>query len=300
MSIPRILRKSSLLPPYREFIKQHFHFPEVPIDIRKAEKKVTERNQNKGEAGGAFDYLLRFHIEYLNKGKQINKSQWTAESSITYLRRQIYELENPIFLDEEYFWQGKKIQKEKFYSKIANEFEEAKVNYTSFIKSGQVTDNLLKSCLFLARLDVNTRAYVLVENFGIYLDEEIKELKDLLKIVPDNLFNVKEHCVLNPYFPGFYSDGDLLIDDNLIDIKTVDTVQVKASYKYQLMLYYIAHMTTGINGEKKKYKVNSLSIYFARHGILHTMPIIDIGDKKSFKAIQKWFTERWIGWERFK
>ncbi|HRH10395.1 MAG TPA: hypothetical protein PLU73_02725 [Bacteroidia bacterium] len=300
MSIPRILRKSRLLPRFRELIKLHFGFPEIPIDKKKTSKKVPEKNEGKGEAGGAFDYLLRFHIEYINKGKRTDKSGWVAESSIERLHSQIFDQESEIIFDTEYFWEGKVISKETFYDKIIGEFEEAKSNYTSFIKSGQVTDKLLKSCLFLARLDVNSRAYILVENFGVYLEEEIKELEDLLKIVPNNLFRAKKQYLVNPYFPGFYSDGDLLIDDNLIDIKTVDTIQFKASYKYQLILYYIAHMTTGINGEKKKYKINYLSIYFARHGILHTMPITEIGDKKSFKFIQKWFTERWIGWERYK
>ena len=99
-----------------------------------------------------FDYLLRFHIKYLNP--EAITSRWVAESSLKYIElrlEKIKERKSPddkIILPMIKYWykEGKKI------------ISKAKKSYSIFLKSGKITDNLIKSTLLLSKLDFILRA----------------------------------------------------------------------------------------------------------------------------------------------
>jgi hypothetical protein len=168
MSLPMMIRKSSVRFPLRAYVATELNFPDFfKTDLKEA--LVTELNNNKGEAGTAFDYLLRFYIQHLNKDKIIDRG-WVAEGGLYNILDSVYT----------YKWNGKRTTKNKFHENLTNAFNDAKKHHEFYLKTGHLSDDLLKSCLLLARLDVCQRAITNdIEHFGIYRDEELKELKDL-------------------------------------------------------------------------------------------------------------------------
>lgn len=287
MSLPHVLRKSPIRFAFRERINFFFSFPEIDQIIKETETFILETNSNKGEAGTAFDYLLRFYTEYLNKDKTILKTKWTALSALKMLYWEIYERKAEY--SKEYYWGGEKTTPDLFYKTILSELENVNDNYQSIIKTGEFTPDIFTSCLFLARLDVYVRdSFNLVQNFGVYKVEEINELKKLIGVVPKADFVARGSCILNPYFPKFNADGDLVIDETIIEIKTVDKIELKADFKYQLLFYYILHLINGVNGNRD-YSISKLGIYYSRFGILYTVPIKEIGSEKAFESFKKWY-----------
>lgn len=95
--------------------------------------------------------------------------------------------------------------------------------------------------------------------------------------------------MLNPKF-GWFSyaikgaDADLILDDNLIDIKTTKNTTFKRDYWNQLIGYYILADCHNILCDKfgnlydfEKYpNISTISIYFSRHGVLQSVDVDNI------------------------
>ncbi len=135
-----------------------------------------------GRIGTAFDYLLRFYIKYLNP-KAITR-QWFAENSGILLKSviksdnlikkhnkiEINRIENPNILlllfkmfksiEDRYAIKNQR-QKikiiKKCYQKTTKIISKAKKNYSSFLKNGQISEELIKSILLLAQIDLIKR-----------------------------------------------------------------------------------------------------------------------------------------------
>ncbi|MHC5831369.1 MAG: hypothetical protein ACYT04_89245, partial [Nostoc sp.] len=105
---------------------------------------------------------------------------WAAERAIRVLKRQgkidLYELGNVAVA-------------------------EARQNYQQFLKTGDFTDDLLRSALLIAKLDPFTRRsdYIL-ENLESIDNEDIADLRNLINIVQPNLFTSQGRVLLNPDF----------------------------------------------------------------------------------------------------
>ena len=82
--------------------------------------------------GTVGDYLISFYVKYLNPQAEEDEAGWVAEGAVRMLKRrgenQLYELSNIAVV-------------------------EARHNYLNFLSTGQITDELLKSTLSLAKLD---------------------------------------------------------------------------------------------------------------------------------------------------
>jgi hypothetical protein len=186
--------------------------------------------------GTAFDYLLRFYIEYLNPNVSICE-HWIAEHSIGLLRKD-------------------SVKQKKASDIVSN----AKKNLDDFLQTGQMSDALIRSTLLLAGLDPIFRAGVGHEYIGIIYEEDVKDMWNLFSIINPETFKSKTLCLLNPTF-GFASgivggaDADLLIDNTLIDIKTTKNFELKEGYFQQLIGYYILHEISEISDIKPKVKI---------------------------------------------
>lgn len=86
--------------------------------------------------------------------------------------------------------------------------------------------------------------------------------------------------------------ADFILDDMIVDIKTVSTIDLKRDYINQLIGYYALHRIAGIEGYPKKRKINRLGIYYSRFGLLICMRIHNIIDENKFQKFLKWFSER--------
>jgi hypothetical protein len=74
-----------------------------------------------------------------------------------------------------------------------------------------------------------------------------------------------------PVFVAHWADGDLLVGDTLIDVKTVTHARNQtrtASWLHQLLAY------TWLDGPDR-YRIRRVGLYFARHGVLLIWPITE-------------------------
>ena len=228
--------------------------------------------------GIAFDYLLRFYLERINGNSKT--SVWAAEEGVMLLDA----------LEE---------SSEK-YQKAKSHFDGARNLYKSFIQDGLLTDELISAALRLAYLEGTRRSGVFNEADLVKFDErDITDLRQLMSLVRKQDFFSREACYLNPTFGSTGSNADLLIDDRLIEIKTIKKLVLDRRHLHQLVQYYILLSLEGIDVGLKYYinyfeevcEVKQLCIYFSRHGYLHLMKIGDVIDAKLLPGFVRWYIE---------
>lgn len=164
----------------------------------------------------------------------------------------------------------------------------AKSHCESFIKTGEITDEIIKSVLGLASLDAVLRAGKI---FGMpqITQDDVTDIENLFSVMKDSgLLRPKTRAFLNPTFGKGSSlvggaDADLIIDRTLIDIKTTKSISFTQDMYNQLLGYYaLSTFKDGLGG------IAGLGIYFSRYGVLHTVPT-PAGD--AAKTIIGWFEE---------
>ena len=224
--------------------------------------------------GTAFDYLMRFQLKAQNP--QAIEQYWVAEDSVRLLKEKrlirLYE-------------QGYLI------------ITEARENYASFLKTQQITDELIKSALLLSKLDSFYRAGRIDENLLGLNEKDVDDLRNLLAITDLSLFKSSKLLLLNPSF-GLASiqvggaDADLIIDDLLIDIKTTKNFKFEQDDFNQLMGYYILSKIDAIDGAPPDHEIKRLGIYFSRHAYLFIFNVADVVPLLTFSKFLEWFQER--------
>jgi hypothetical protein len=109
------------------------------------------------------------------------------------------------------------------------------------------------------------------------------------------MFKSKNPIHLNPEF-GIGSDlvggaaADLIINDTLIDIKTISKLTFSIAHYRQLIGYWILSKIGKIN-QTEKVQINNIGIYFARHGILKIIPVSQFENLPSFTNFISWFED---------
>lgn len=226
--------------------------------------------------GTSADYLLRFYVKYLNPQAEEDEGGWAAERALRVLQRRgenhLYELGNVVVA-------------------------EARHNYLNFLSTGQFTDELLRSALLLGRLDPLTRRsdYV-VENLEFIDQGDIADLRNLINIVQPNVFRTQGRVLLNPDFgPGSLlvkgADADLILNDCLIDIKTIKKLTLERKAFDQLLGYYTLSVIER-RFEPEIEPINRLGIYFARYACLYEFEVKEVINPKSFPQFLIWFEKR--------
>lgn len=261
---------------------QEFAMPHIVLE---GELKAPPLSKRYSLVGTAFDYLLRFYIEWLNPGAIT--APWVAEMVFSLMIRQA------IFGDETEALC-------KFYEQEAEAreyLEQAKVAYKEFLSSGRITDELLQGVIRLAKLDTIVRSMFVDENLGEVYQEDMDDLRKLIAIVDPELFKASYSCWLNPTFGEGSAlvggaDADLLIDNALIDIKTTKYLKFQRDYFNQLIGYYVLHRIGRVNEPTLQPEVSRVGIYFSRHGILHMLDLRNIVHEETFSDFVNWFIAR--------
>ncbi|GAB3637826.1 hypothetical protein GCM10027422_34160 [Hymenobacter arcticus] len=281
MSLTAILQN----PPYAnltDWLKYHFpnNTPAVTAPILVA--KEVHPNLDYSRIGTAFDYLFRFQLERINAKFQQEPSQWIAEHG----------------LDRMVNYQARRTKPESATrshpsaADLLSVFEEAKRQHQAFISSGILTTELIKSCLFLANLDVVFRTgrtdYVLRQE----ADEEkataeVEQVRKLFHAVNWHPFLAQRQCVLNPTFGRAGdlvggADADIIIDGVLIDLKVTATLSVKRSHLNQLIGYYLLSLMY-TRKCKPIYPIHTIALYFPRADYLVKIPVAHYFDRAGFQ-----------------
>lgn len=263
MSLTTFLTK----PDVREKFTKEFEKPRLQVKRDIVALPLTKRYSL---VGTAFDYLLRFHVEYLNK-RFVKRRIWIAESAL-------------FLLSGKYLRTGERI------------ISQAKKNLDRFLKTGKQTDKLVESALLLAGLDPIFRANVGHEYIGMVDSQDVEDLKNLISAVDIHIFKAKKRCILNPSFGKASrmvrgADADMIIDDMLVDIKTTKKLELPKHYFHQLIGYLTLYH---LNGRRRKSlpEINKLAIYYSRYSYLHIIQVEDVTSPKKFTRFRKWFLTR--------
>ncbi|MCC3407490.1 MAG: hypothetical protein JGK17_18225 [Microcoleus sp. PH2017_10_PVI_O_A] len=273
----------------RDKFKTEFLTPSFNL---KAKLKAPPLTTNYAIVGTAFDYLLRFYLECHNKDTFIQKDFWVADGSFEKL---CLYLNSTTKQELSTGFRGDKVfKKQDFLEIITNQYKDTKINYNNYIENGAITDELICNTIFLAKLDGFYRAGLIDENFDNYNHEDIKDLKSLISLVDNKNFQAKEKYYLNPTFGAGSSlvhgaDADLIIDNTLIDIKVTKNLKLDRNYINQVLGYYILSLIGGVNSNPDDKPIENIGIYFARHGELFTIPLVQFGDKQKFEIFKEWF-----------
>lgn len=202
--------------------------------------------------GQAFDYLLRFYIQRHNPNAPV-KHHWVA--NWIRLEHQESALSAQAFL------------------------EKAHKNHEDYLTTGEVTDDLLRSCLDLAAIDGLVRAGELRGSLGQADPRDLRDLRNLFALIPQRHFLNGSPCLLNPAFSFPHgADCDLLIGTTLIEIKTTKFSDLKQEYYQQLLGYYLINL----GNQNDPREIDHIGIYFSRHGYLWTLPIEELGGEQAF------------------
>ena len=273
--------------------------------------KAPPITKNRSIVGSAFDYLFRFRLER-EFPNCITREGWVAESGATILKVATTMENNQHFIDGAYQWVASDTMLSpeemalSFHaaqlrgtpnlaeaSKDADRFlAEAKHFHQEYLKTGEMSDDLIKSSILLAQLDVIRRIDRVPDNFGQVDRGDIEDLENLMALLnpvtfADTIeFTDNNACYLNPTFGDGSvlvggADADLILGDMLIDIKTVKDLKFGQEMYNQLIGYYILSKLGQVGG-KSNFPISRLGIYFSRYGILHTISVQRIEDHLMF------------------
>jgi len=234
-----------------------------PKDKITGEIKASPITNNYGMIGTAFDYLMRFYLKCHNPNA-VDKA-WVAEHSCK--MTESYPL---------------------VYKKASSNLEFAKTAYSRYLKSGIIDDEIIKSSIFLAQLDPIYRAGRIDENMGSVNERDIQDLKNLISLVRAEEFNSNKYCLLNPTFNEASSlvggaDADIIIDNQLIDIKTTKKLEISREMFNQIIGYYVLGWIGGIGNERIDISnITDIGFYFSRYGIKYMYKVEDIINPTTF------------------
>jgi hypothetical protein len=223
-----------------------------------------------GWAGCAFDYLLRIYVQKLNPFAKARR--WLAEESLAMLERGNVR---PTAL-----------KRARSIVKTARE------HHRSFQRSRaeEPGEKLIRAAVDLAQLDIVYRIKKL--ELRPVDDVLVVDVSNMLSLVRPADFKATRTCVLNATFGAASAlvggaDGDLLIDDTLVDIKTSKDLELGRDIFNQVAGYYFLSCIGGIDGCRAN--VTSVAVYFARYGLLHRIPCASFVDETRLPELLKWF-----------
>ncbi len=238
--------------------------------------------------GTAFDYLLRFKLKYLDS-KAIAE-HWVAEKGLLGLKIRLktknYRPRASKQLIESWLEEGEPL------------FALAKENYSKFLTDGKITNNLLRSCFHLAKIDSFYRVGYITGKIDNVSSNDTQDLQSLIGNIKIEQFKTKNVCLLSPTFStatkisGIDGEADLVLDNILIDIKTYSNPKFKLEFFHQLMGYYLLSKIGGIDGAPEDHEIRKIAIYFSRNEYLHVIDVKDVFDQSKLTSILEWVIDK--------
>lgn len=243
-------------------------FPLPELELPKAPIQASPYTENYGLVGTAFDYLLRFYVEWLNPDITTTKV-WVADHALARIYNITAGWDHDVIMD--------------LVDKVERILVKAVTVQTEFLSTGNVTDDLIVSALLLAQLDPIYRGRRIRDDIGEVNVGDVRDLYGLLSAVTPADWIAEHLCLLNPTFGHgsalvLGADADIVLDTNLIDIKTSKYLTLRPEYYHQLIGYYVLWFIAG--DEWPGLPPETLSIYFSRYGVFAKIKTSEIFSDK--------------------
>jgi len=242
------------------------------------ERVVEPQTTDWALVGTAFDYVLRFWLE--QEFSQVESRQWVAEQGVLLARTLHFDTEAENGQD---------------YADLLNDI---KKKHREYIEGGEMTDDLLASTLDLARLDTIYRSQRNPNNIGDPKQGNVRELRRLYEAIPKEEFRSKnlKRVLLNPAFGSKShmvggADCDLVLDELLIDIKTVKDLKLKREYWRQLIGYLVLADLAEDEWIDLP-EMSQIGIYYSRHGELWSYPAAKVYEHENYDQFKAYFCDR--------
>lgn len=243
---------------------------------------------NYGLVGTAFDYLLRFWLAHTIPSVH-TRSRWVAETGMEMLSSELFEDEG---LPDE----------------AEGIVEEARTERDAYVEEGDLKDRLIELTLDLARLDWVYRNGAKPTGLGQYDERDVMDLRRLVELLYQEAHLEGQEAYLNPTF-GIASsmvggaDADVLLDHTLIDVKVTKQERVQESWWLQLVGYALLADIDQILNQRHEEpdeesestslpQIETLGIYFARHGESWTVPASRVYEYSDYEAVRAWFVDK--------
>ena len=260
--------------------------------------KAPPLTANLSLIGTAFDYLVRFWLE--RRHKAVQHYQWIAEHAVDrlgvlsgdYVLESVDGKQRLIPTKE---WESVQSKgRPAGYGSTSITFKPdpaisgvtaaargvlkaAKDDAAAYVGSGVVTDELLRSALLLAGLDVVYRTWQAKYFSTSTTDKDVEDLRNLWNVLEEgDLRDMAEPVRLNPTFgeaSGMVggADADFIAGDTLVDVKTTKNGRFTRDHFNQLAGYCVLDYLERKNGMWNDASLNRAGVYFSRHGTLMTV-----------------------------
>jgi hypothetical protein len=271
VSLTSLLQTSEV----RQRFREEFEKPTTAASPDRVAPVISDRPAH---VGTAFDYLLRFLLRRINPDT-IRDRRWVAEVAVQLLP-------------------------EDNQSTAQQIIEEAKSARETFVESGTLRRETLDAVLRLAHLDVVVRTRSDgsdgLPSSDPVSEVDLEDLRQLYEVVPRDQFETKRLCFLNPTFGKASAlvggaDADLVVDETLIDVKTVKDSSLTRDAFNQLLGYYTLHVIGGVGGLDPKPEINRIGVYFSRHAHLYTVDLERVIDRSTYPDFVEWFARYAMG-----
>lgn len=163
------------------------------------------------------------------------------------------------------------------------------------------TAEMARTCTVLAKFDFVYRAGWADPDWLVPDEVVADELLELLEVVPFEAFRPKRQLTMNPSFgEGSYwvggADSDVMVDGLLIDLKTVTKAELSLDELRQLVGYGVLARLGGIHvmdspasQQRVNAELESLGLYYARHGHLVTFDLDELVSEDGWEMLEDYF-----------
>lgn len=283
MSLTRFVKTPRISKAFDEFTTK----ARTPKEFKGRPILVHDSEGPNGLAGAAFDYLARIEIARVFRDSNIiiHQREWISESiSKRIWDRYDDDSEGTLYVEQSYFWRP--------------QLDEAHAAAHKYIAGNGCARCLSTQTQYMAYADLLYRTR---SAFDGYVDASGRVAQELTALReqfdPQRLFEPKERIILNPDFAlgekvgG--ADGDIIIDDRLIEFKTTKRLSLTKSYLIQLIGYVVLHDLGGTkieNGIDRK-PLNHVGVYFYRHNTLVEISIDELFPNRGYEKFKSVFED---------
>ena len=179
-----------------------------------------------------------------------------------------------------------------------------------YIQTGMNTEELVRAALVDSGWKPNDTVHSWIDR-AAFEEGVLEEMEGLFRLLRDCDWTEGGTVFTNPTFgnhrhilPG---EGDFIVDDLLVDIKTTENETFTNGFWRQLLMYYVLadvqrvlhkvdDRTYGKEPFDGKYpEINQVGIYYARYGELQTVDMREvIDDRNRYEAFRAWIVDRAI------